>query len=226
MVKINIEASIGFMDGLRQKGISYRYKPSIHRNTLLNKYPESISRLKKIGLEQFNNSLQQEELKPEIYNRIFGIPNDNQLEPQVRLGQKSLDEKSLTEDSVDKSSSNKLKRSELKKVMNSSFLDAKSKEIIMDRVDDFSEEEQVQIFKLISQTKSTIENKKRVLIDSQKYILLTHQMLERVLDILQKKKNLDEKVDVFAYLNTSYTEHWEKIVMSIHEDRNLNFFQK
>ncbi len=43
--------------------------------------------------------------------------------------------------------------------MSASFLDSKSKEIIMDRVDTFSEEEQVQIFKLLSQTKSSEQRK-------------------------------------------------------------------
>lgn len=202
-----------------------RYKPSIYRNTLLNKYPDSISKLKQLSLEQFNKSIQQEELKPEIYEKIFGIPSDNQLEPQVRLGQKSLDKESLKKDSVDELSLDKIKRSELQKTMTASFLDPKSKEIIMDRVDNFSEEEQVQIFKLLSQTKSTVEKRSGILIDSSKYELLTHQMLERVLEILAKKRKTSKEINVFAYLNKSYTEYWESVIKTIHKERNLNFFQ-
>lgn len=202
-----------------------RYKPSIHRNTLLNKYPDSISKLKKLSLEQFNKSIQQEELKPEIYEKIFGIPSDNQLEPQVRLGQESQGKERLEKDSVGKLRLDKIRRSELQKTMSASFLDPKSKEIIMDRVDTFSEEEQVQIFKLLSQTKSSVQRKTGVMIDSSKYELLTHQMLERVLETLAKKMISRENINIFAYLNKSYTEYWESLVKTVHNERKLNFVQ-
>lgn len=202
-----------------------RYKPSIHRNTLLNKYPDSISKLKKISLEQFNKSIQQEELKPEVYKKIFGIPTDNQLETQVRSGQKSQGQESLEKGSVDELRSGQIKRSELQKTMTASFLDPKSKEIIMDRVDNFSEEEQIQIFKILSQSKSSIERKTGVMIRGSEYESLTHQMLERVLEELVKKVKSREKVNMFAYLNKSFTEYWNSLVKTIHNERNLNFFQ-
>ena len=95
---------------------SDRYKPSVHRNMLLNRYPKYIRNVKKVKKEQLDKSLQTEELSSETAIAsgwsTNGIPEVVDYETQSSLDKSSLEKDRVEKDSLDKLSLIKENREE------------------------------------------------------------------------------------------------------------------
>lgn len=91
-----------------------RYRPSVHRNMLLNRFPRYIRNLKDVKREQLDKSIQTEDLLPETAT-ILGVSTNGIPEVATSDPQCSIEKDRIVKSSIDKYSLVKVSKSEFEK---------------------------------------------------------------------------------------------------------------